>query len=147
MVFISESLTCSMIDTGYAKYVTVSYRLTSTTRVQHLHWFVDKLHRIVKKLDFITNMCLWVETSPLCLLNIIDGKVQSITTIFYFISYERESIAKLQFSTTCFSLFGYNQVVLLPVKKEIYTIWRARGGGSYWWRNLVSNDVKYRGIS
>jgi hypothetical protein len=58
----------------------------------------------------------------------MDGKVQSITTILCFISYERESIAKLQFSTTCFGLFGPHQVVLLPVKEEIYTIWGARGG-------------------
>jgi hypothetical protein len=49
------------------------------------------------------------------LLHLMDGKVQSITTIFYFISYERESIAKLQFSTTYFGLFGHHQVVLLPV--------------------------------
>jgi hypothetical protein len=58
----------------------------------------------------------------------MDGKVQSITTIFCFISYERASIAKLKLSIIC---FGHHQVVLLPVKEEIYTIWGVRGG-VYW---------------
>jgi hypothetical protein len=79
----------------------------------------------------------------------MDGKVQSITTIFCFISYERESIAKLQFSTTCFGLFGHHQVVLLPVKEEIYTIGGVRGGfiGDEISFPMMLNIVGYRKYS
>jgi hypothetical protein len=49
----------------------------------------------------------------------MDGKVQSITTIFYFISYERESIAKLQFSATCFGLFGHHPTIFNIIGNEI----------------------------
>jgi hypothetical protein len=55
----------------------------------------------------------------------MDGKVQSITTIFI-ISYEVESIAKLlQFATTCSGLIGHHQVVNtscvdLPLLQEVF---------------------------